>query len=70
MQFRKLRPEMMNLPEMEIELAYQTKRLYRLRKLERMGKDVEEDLAIVLERETELDLAVRKRYIAMEDIPF
>ena len=69
MRFRDLRPELMNLPEIEEELKYQTKRLYRLRKLEKLGKGDAEETARVNEREAELDLELRNRLRAMADIP-
>lgn len=67
--FRDLVPNLMNLPEIEEELAYQTKRLYRLRKLQRLGKQVEPDMGVVAKREAELDLEVRLRQRGMAEIP-
>lgn len=67
--FKALSPHLMDLPEMEKELLYQQKRLYRLRKLEKLGKSVEPDLREVFEREQDLDIAVRERRLAMSEIP-
>ena len=68
--FKELRPDLMNLYEMEEEHEYLTKRLYRLEKLQKMGKVVEPDLQTVLEREDILDIAIRERRRRMEEIPF
>lgn len=68
--FRNLPTNKMNLPEIEEELSYQTKRLYRLRKLERMGKEVQPDLGICEKREADLDMGRRDRLIHMAEIPF
>ena len=69
MLFKELSPRLMDLSEMENELLYLQKRLYRLRKLERLGKEVEPDLGTVSAREDILDVAVRERRLAMAEIP-
>lgn len=69
MRFRGLQPKLMNLPELQEELKYQAKRLYRLRKLEKLGKGDAEETARVSEREAELDLEVRNRLRSMAAIP-
>lgn len=67
--FKNLRPALMDLHEMETEHGYLTKRLYRLEKLQRMGKEVEPDLQAVVEREDVLDIAIRQRRRGMDEIP-
>lgn len=69
MEFRNLATSMMDLPEIEEELAYQSKRLYRLRKLEQMGKIVQPDLGTVEKREGALDMELRLRRRGMAEIP-
>lgn len=69
MRFKKMDPRLMDLGEMEKEHRYLTKRLYRLEKLQKMGKEVEPDLQNVLEREDELDIAIRQRRRGMAEIP-
>lgn len=69
MRFRGLEVDLLELAEIEAELAYQTKRLYRLEKLERWGKQVEPDLKVCRAREAQLDLERRRRRAAMEEIP-
>lgn len=62
-------PQLMDLGEMETEHRYLTKRLYRLDKLQALGKQVEPDLQTVLEREDVLDIAIRERLRGMAEIP-
>lgn len=69
MRFKGHPPRLMDLPEMEQEHQYLTKRLYRLEKLKRMGKDVEPDLSNATVREDVLDVAIRERRRGMEEIP-
>ncbi len=69
MNFRRLLPSLMDLPEIREELNYQTKRLYRLRKLQGLGHYVNPDLQSVEEREAELDLEMRLRERGMAEIP-
>lgn len=69
MRFRDISPEMLTLPELEEEFTYMTKRLYRLRKLQGMGKTVEPSLSEVDAREASLDMELRKRRMRMEEIP-
>lgn len=67
--FKKLDPHLMDIEEMLVELSYQKKRLYRLEKLKRLGKDCEPDLSECKERENTLDLAWRERRRLMAEIP-
>lgn len=67
--FKRLSPRLLNLPEMEEELNYVRKRMYRLRKLQGLGKDVNPDLQVLVDREDVLDIAVRERRLAMSEIP-
>ena len=69
MRFKQHAPRLLSLPEMEEELKYLQKRMYRLEKLKRLGLNVEPDLQVVAEREAILDVGVRERLIAMEEIP-
>jgi len=61
MRFKQLDPHLMDLEEMVVEHNYMQKRLYRLRKLERLGKVVEPILSQVAKREDVLDIAIRER---------
>ena len=67
--FKQLIPALMDLSEMKSEHEYLSKRLYRLEKLQRMGKEVEPDLQNVLEREDLLDIAIRQRQLGIAEIP-
>ena len=66
--WKQLDPHLLDLQEMYEEHNYLVKRLYRLEKLKRMGKDVEPDLAAVIAREHVLDIAMRERRNAMAGI--
>lgn len=64
MRFRHLPTNLLTQTELAEELAYYTKRLYRLQKLERMGKEVNPFLKEVFDREADLDMENRKRLLA------
>lgn len=70
MGFKQLPPDLLDLGEMEEELVYTRKRIYRLEKLMALGKEVEPDLQILIGREADLDIAVRLRRRGMAEIPF
>lgn len=66
--WKQLDPHLLDLEEMHEEQSYLKKRQYRLDKLQRMGKNVEPDLAAVSAREHILDIAIRERRNAMSGI--
>lgn len=61
--FRSIPASKKTLPEIDNELAYHTKRLYRLRKLERLGKAVQPALDDCTKIEAELDMEKRDRLL-------
>ena len=69
MRFKQHAPHLLDLREMVEEHNYLTKRIYRLEKLGRLGKEVEPDLGTAMARELILDVGIRERKLAMAQIP-